>query len=197
MAAGIFGLVFYIFGLVLSLFVGMIRRIYCWFMYRYILYNYDKRVESYKLELFADLEDVKDGSTLYPVTPVVQQSRSPRKKQGVKEDKFTVLEIGVGWGGNFRFFPEGSSVVAVEPHFPKERFEEYLAMIHSHDHGVEIGKVVATEPEDMGQIDTESVDVVVCTRVLSSVRRVDDVLQEIRRVLKTVGHFIKVMFRED
>ncbi|XP_072040371.1 thiol S-methyltransferase TMT1B-like isoform X1 [Amphiura filiformis] len=194
MAAGIFGFIFYIFSLIWSLIVALIGRIYCWIWFNILSVNmvkYDKRIEEHKLELFADLADFKEDTEVYPITPVVQQSRSPsrRKQQTAVDDKFTILEIGVGWGGNFRYFPEGSDIIAVEPTFPKERFAEYLAMIHSHGHGVQISKVVATDPEDLSQVETETADVVVCTKVLSNVRNVDQVLQEIRRVLKTGGRF--------
>ena len=157
-------------------------------------------MDEHKLELFADLADFKENSELYPITPVVvQKTRSPsrgRKQNDAANEKFTILEVGVGWGRNFRYYPEGSAVVAIEPTFPKERFQEYLAMIHNHDYGVEISKVVATEPEDMSGVESESVDVVICTRVLSNVRNVDQVVQEIKRVMKTVGYCIAKIANE-
>ena len=189
----------FILGLIWSLFMAIIRPIYSWIWCRWFFFNYEKRVAIHKEYLFADLEEFKDSFEPYPITPVVQQTSRKHMRQGgaggatnqqQQEDdevKFNILEIDVGWGANFRYYPVGSSVIAVESTFLNERFQEYLEMIHDHSLGVKIGKVVLTDPENLGQVDGESVEVVVCTRVLSKVRDVDAVLAEIRRVLKPVG----------
>ena len=102
----------------------------------------------------------------------------------LKTDHLTILEIGAGSGTNFQFFPSGSSVIALEPN---PHFQKYLEKNAKKFPGVEVQKVVTDCAEKMSHVDDNSVSAVVCTVVLCSVRDVDAVLSEIKRVLKPVS----------
>ncbi|XP_026204921.1 methyltransferase-like protein 7A [Anabas testudineus] len=97
-----------------------------------------------------------------------------------------LLEIGCGSGANFSFYPYGCTVICSDPN---PHFEKYLRRsMDANKHLTYEGFVVASG-EDMKEIKDESVDVVVCTLVLCSVRDVQRVLKEVRRILKTGGGF--------
>lgn len=90
----------------------------------------------------------------------------------------TVLEIGPGEGANFGNLPAGINWVGAEP---SRRHRRALARS---GHPV-LGAVAERLP-----LRDASVDAVVATVVLCSVRDQDRVLAEIRRVLRTGGTFV-------
>jgi ubiquinone/menaquinone biosynthesis C-methylase UbiE len=111
---------------------------------------------------------------------------SPVKRElfsGLKRTD-TVVEIGAGNGINFIYYPSGTTVKVVEPN----------KLLHSKlarkvlDHGLELRTYDGVA--ERLPIDSESVDVVVTTLVLCSVRDVDVSLQEIKRVLKQNGRYL-------
>lgn len=95
-----------------------------------------------------------------------------------------LLEIGCGSGANFKFYPDGCTVICTDPN---PHFEKYLRMSMEANKHLTYEKFLSVCGEDMKEIQGESVDVVVCTLVLCSVRSVQQVLNEARRVLKTVS----------
>lgn len=98
----------------------------------------------------------------------------------------TVVEIGAGYGANFRYMEKGTHVIAIEPeinlHGILERRAEKYGM------GVEIHAVGG---EDIPLPDN-SVECVICSLVLCSVDDPSMVLSEIKRVLKPEGKFVYV-----
>lgn len=95
----------------------------------------------------------------------------------------TVVELGPGSGANFRYYPRGTRVVAVEPN-PMMLKRMYA---QAKRHGVEIDlRHAGAEGMD---VDSESTGLVVSTLVLCSVRDPRQVLSEVRRVLKPGGRF--------
>ncbi|XP_028431800.1 methyltransferase-like protein 7A [Perca flavescens] len=97
-----------------------------------------------------------------------------------------LLEIGCGSGANFKFYPHGCTVICTDPN---PHFEKYLRMSMDANTHLTYDTFIVTSGEDMEEIKDESLDVVVCTLVLCSVSNVQQVLQEVRRILKTGGAF--------
>ncbi|KAM9410736.1 thiol S-methyltransferase TMT1A-like [Pholidichthys leucotaenia] len=103
-----------------------------------------------------------------------------------RDGTLRLLEIGCGSGANFNFYPNGCTVICTDPN---PHFDKYLRMsMDANDHLIYDGFIVVFG-EDMSAVQDESVDVVVCTLVLCSVRNVQQVLQEVRRILRTGGAF--------
>ncbi|XP_022805123.1 methyltransferase-like protein 7A [Stylophora pistillata] len=97
-----------------------------------------------------------------------------------------ILEIGAGTGANFEFFPEGSSIIALEPNRHMVPYLQENAQKFPH---VQLKEIVLGFAEKMEGIPDESVAAVVCTLTLCSVSDVDTTLSEIKRVLKPGGYF--------
>jgi len=104
-----------------------------------------------------------------------------------KDKTFAVLEIGVGTGTNFKYYPKGTSIVCIEPN---DSCESYVRKnIAELGDELVLKKFQVGVAENMGGVETESVDAVVSTLVLCSVRDVEQCLKEILRVLKPDGKF--------
>ncbi|XP_078684593.1 thiol S-methyltransferase TMT1A-like [Branchiostoma floridae x Branchiostoma belcheri] len=97
-----------------------------------------------------------------------------------------ILEIGAGGGANFQYFPPKSLVTAVEPNPDFEKYLRQSAQANSH---LALKSVVVAMAENMAEVADDSVDAVVCTLVLCSVRDPAAVFSEVRRVLKPGGTF--------
>ena len=92
-----------------------------------------------------------------------------------------VLEVGAGIGTNFEFYPDAvSEVVAVEP-------ERRLAVLAKQAAaGAPVPVNVSTETVEQFS-DSEPFDAVVCSMVLCSVDKPDDVVRQLHSVLKPGG----------
>ena len=126
--------------------------------------EYGKRIRAHKKRLFAEFHSLNEN-----------QGHTP----------FVVLEIGCGTGANFEFYPPGSEIICVDanPHMTK-----YLLESAKRWPGVRIKSHHVAEAENLRHVvSSESVDAVVCTLTLCSVRSVDACLAEIIRVLKPVS----------
>jgi ubiquinone/menaquinone biosynthesis C-methylase UbiE len=95
----------------------------------------------------------------------------------------TIVELGPGSGANFRYYPVGTRVIAVEPN-PMMLKRMYAQAVR---YGVEIDLRHAGA-EGM-EVESESADLVVATLVLCTVRDPEQVLSEVRRVLRPGGRF--------
>ena len=106
------------------------------------------------------------------------------KKKGV----IRILEIGAASGYNFEFYPAGSelTVVEVNPFFEKQFFEKQK----EHPHIV-MKRFVVGFADDMKEVEDNSIDIVVSTMVLCSVRSIEGALNEILRVLAPVIFTLK------
>ena len=95
----------------------------------------------------------------------------------------SIVELGPGSGANFRYYPRGTRVIAVEPN------PMMLKRMHAKadEHGVEI-ELRHAGAEGM-EVESESADLVVSTLVLCSVRDPEQVLSEVKRVLRPGGRF--------
>lgn len=97
-----------------------------------------------------------------------------------------ILEIGAGTGANFQLYPNGCSVVALDPN---EHMNSYLCRSKEFYPNVNLKHYIVGSAEDMNKIEDQSVSVVVATLVLCSVDSVELALKEIIRVLKPGGRF--------
>ena len=103
-----------------------------------------------------------------------------------------VVEIGIGPGANFDYYPHGTSLIAVDPN---PHMEELLkANLEKAGDRVHLKKFVAASADDMsctGQIGVEdnSVAAVVCTKLLCCLTedQIRKTLQEVKRVLMPVS----------
>ena len=102
----------------------------------------------------------------------------------IEGDAPTVVEIGAGTGLSAAHLPTGARWVAVEPnvHF-HGRIREA-----ARSHGVPVA-VVGGTAEALPLADAEA-DAVVSTLVLCSVANLDQILAEVRRVLRPGGRFL-------
>jgi ubiquinone/menaquinone biosynthesis C-methylase UbiE len=109
----------------------------------------------------------------------------------LKGEAKTILELGIGTGPNIKYYASGKnvSVVGVDPNKHMEKYAQAAAtdsgLLKSQFkfiHGV--GEALP--------IFNSSMDAVVCTLVLCSVKDVDKTLKEVQRVLKPRGQFIFV-----
>ncbi len=141
--------------------------------------KYNEVMESFKQELLKDMESLREKPT-----ESEKESEEPAAN-GQTTPTLTVMEIGVGSGANFKYYPDGTEVVAIEPN---PNFAGYLeksaAVYHPR---VRLQRTVIAYGEDVRRyVEDGSMDAVVCTLVLCSVKDVDAVLQEVKRVLKPV-----------
>ncbi|XP_029948590.1 methyltransferase-like protein 7A [Salarias fasciatus] len=128
-----------------------------------ITFSYNDKMHKMKRELFRNVARFADS-----------------------DGTLRLLEIGCGSGANFNFYPYGCTVVCSDPN---PHFEPYLRRSMAANKHLTYDAFLEASGEDLRQLRDESVDVVVCTLVLCSVRSVQQVLQEARRVLKTGGAF--------
>ncbi|XP_066286500.1 thiol S-methyltransferase TMT1A-like [Branchiostoma lanceolatum] len=97
-----------------------------------------------------------------------------------------ILEIGAGSGANFQYFPPESLLTFVEPN---PDFEKYLRQNAKANPHLALKSVIVAMAENMTEVADDSMDDVVSTLVLCSVRDPTAVFNEVRRVLKPGGTF--------
>ncbi|KAM4882817.1 thiol S-methyltransferase TMT1A-like isoform 2-T2 [Thomomys bottae] len=95
--------------------------------------------------------------------------------------KLCLLELGCGTGTNFKFYPPGCRVTCVDPN---PNFEKFLFRSIAESRHLQFERFVVAAGEDMREVEDGSVDVVVCTLVLCSVQNQEQILREVRRVLR-------------
>lgn len=107
----------------------------------------------------------------------------------LKGEAKTVLELGIGTGSNLKYYASGRnvSVVGVDPNKHMEKYAQAAAA----DSGLPKSqfKFIHGVGEAL-PIFNSSMDAVVCTLVLCSVKDVGKTLKEVQRVLKPRGQFI-------
>ncbi|CAL1265625.1 unnamed protein product [Larinioides sclopetarius] len=98
-----------------------------------------------------------------------------------------ILEIGIGGGANLQFYPENSNLTALDMN---ATFETYFKENQKKYPQIAYKKTVTAMAENMETIEDASMDVVVCTFVLCSVQNIQEVLSEVKRVLRPGGKFL-------
>ena len=94
-----------------------------------------------------------------------------------------VLEIGAGAGANFAFYPDGTTVTCLDP---ETVFNDELIKNARGFPQIQLRELLTAFAEEMAVVESGSVDAVVSTLVMCSVRNIDKCLQEIVRVLRPV-----------
>ncbi|CAJ1051111.1 methyltransferase-like protein 7A [Xyrichtys novacula] len=124
---------------------------------------YNKKMHDKKTELFRSLSEFK----------------KPGKH-------LTLLEVGCGSGANFKYYPAGSKVICLDPN---PTFQSYVKSSVAENDQLTYERFVVASGENMGSVEDESVDVVVCTLVLCSVDDIPQTLREVHRILRPGGAF--------
>jgi ubiquinone/menaquinone biosynthesis C-methylase UbiE len=108
------------------------------------------------------------------------------RRQALKDLDGVVLEIGFGTGLNLPVYPKAvQKIIAVDPADFSNRY-----LVENHETGPSIEFIKA--PGEALPIENDSVDHVVTTWTLCSVKNPSQVLSEIRRVLKPGGTYVFV-----
>ncbi|XP_061471269.1 N6-adenosine-methyltransferase TMT1A-like [Rhineura floridana] len=128
------------------------------------------------------------------VASIVYNKLSAEKKEHFSNLKdfagstgvLTLLEIGTGTGSNFEFYPAGCKIICTDynPNFMK-----FIDKNLSQNPHLQMKCCFVAPAEDLHQIPDASVDVVVSTLVLCSVKSTEGVMREVLRVLRPGGAF--------
>jgi SAM-dependent methyltransferase len=106
-----------------------------------------------------------------------------RKSSAFADLPPTVVELGAGVGANLRYLPSGAHLIAIEPNpYMHDRLERAA---RSQGIELEIRDVVAERID----LPDASVDAVISSLVLCSVRDPEAVLSEVRRILRPGGRY--------
>jgi SAM-dependent methyltransferase len=107
-----------------------------------------------------------------------------RKRELFADLPRDVVELGAGAGASMRYLAPGSHLIAIEPN---PHTHDALRRKAAH-HGVEL-EVREVSAESTG-LATDSVDAVICTLVLCTVRDPVGAIAEVRRILRPGGRFL-------
>ncbi len=107
-----------------------------------------------------------------------------RKKSVFSRLPGTLVEIGAGTGANFRYYPPGTKVIAVEPSVAMH------ASLRANARRWKIELDIRTMRGEEMDLETESVQAVVGTLVLCTVQNPELVLAEVLRILEPGGRYI-------
>uniref|UniRef100_A0A8C5M046 Methyltransferase type 11 domain-containing protein n=1 Tax=Leptobrachium leishanense TaxID=445787 RepID=A0A8C5M046_9ANUR len=123
----------------------------------------NKQMGEHKRDLFSHLDDFRGPS-----------------------GELRILEIGCGTGTNFKFFPARCKVTFLDPN---PNFKKFLSKSLSENEHVNFENFLVAGGEDMSLVASGSQDVVLGTMVLCSVKNIDGVLSEVKRVLRPGGGY--------
>jgi len=97
-----------------------------------------------------------------------------------------ILEIGVGTGTNFQWYPDGCHLTVIDPN---PHFKSYYDNNRSKFPNIKTEEIIFGFGEEMDMVENNSMDAVVITLVLCSVKDVKKVLEQAKRVLVPGGKF--------
>jgi ubiquinone/menaquinone biosynthesis C-methylase UbiE len=109
-----------------------------------------------------------------------------RKAELLKNHPDIIVEIGAGYGANFRYLKRGTRVKAIEPN---TGFHEVLKR-RAQKYGILV-EVYAGKAEEI-KLSNNSTQMVLSSLVLCSVTNLPKVLSEIKRILKPGGKFVYI-----
>lgn len=107
-----------------------------------------------------------------------------RKRKLLEDHPDTLVEIGVGYGANFRYLRPGTKVIVIEP---KKSFNE-LVKRRAKYYGLEVE--IQNFGAEVMNLESDSIEMVFGSLVLCSVENPEKVIFEISRVLKKEGKFV-------
>jgi len=138
------------------------HRFFAWFINRFNE-QMSPQMKAFKKEALQDVKDVRG-----------REGKEPR-----------LLEVGVGTGTNFQHYPPCHlTVVDPNPHF-RTYYDANRAQFPS----IKSEEIIVGFGEDMDMVASGSVDAVVMTLVLCSVKDTERVLEQVHRVLVPGGKF--------
>lgn len=115
--------------------------------------------------------------------PFIERHLRPHKRRVLADLPPTVVELGAGVGANVPYLRPGSTLVAIEPNVPMHR--RLRAAAERRGVHLDLRERVAERTGLAGQ----SVDTVISSLVLCTVRDPGEVLAEVRRILRPGGTF--------
>lgn len=124
---------------------------------------------------------IKYNEKMYDKKKELFRSLSEFKRQS---GQLIILEIGCGSGTNFEFYPPGCKVICTDPN---PHFHKYLTKSMGNNGHLTYERFLVASGEDLGSVEDESVDAVVCTLVLCSVKSIPQTLREANRILRPVS----------
>lgn len=124
-----------------------------------------------------------NAAFFHAMDPVLQRSLRPHKDRVFADLPSTVVEIGSGVGANLRYLPAGATLVAVEPN----RYMHAALTAAAREHGITLD--LRDRMAEQTGLPGRSVDTVISSLVLCTVREPEAVLAEIRRILRPGGTF--------
>lgn len=143
-----------------------VRNLYYWFTFSFSYFLVGKPIKPVRRQLFDDL--IK----LEPTTSTGQGLR--------------ILEIGPGTGSNFEFYPKNTLLTTIELN---PYLELHFSTMSKNYPGLVLERSLIGSAEDMSELETASLDIVVGTHVLCCIRRPEVALKEVFRVLKPGGRY--------
>ncbi|OXA60776.1 methyltransferase-like protein 7A [Folsomia candida] len=163
--------------LVVSALIVVLAIVYQKWLYKYI--GSDNRKKY-----FAEL--LKDFPKLY--NPKTKPMKQKLFESLIKtKEEICVLEIGIGSGGNFDFYPESKCrLIANEPN---QYFHQILSDNVAKYPQIILSRISSSSADNLQDIGDATIDAVISTVVLCSVPNVANTLDAILRVLKPGGKF--------
>lgn len=131
--------------------------------------NLPKEFLDFKAKNFKELKSMK--------------SHFPKMQE---RNSIKILEIGVGTGANFSLYPDGCHLTVVDPN---PHFQDYYDTNKCKFPQIKSEEFIVCGGEDMYAVPDCSVDAVVVTWVLCSVRDTSKIMEQVKRVLVPGGKF--------
>lgn len=132
-------------------------------------------------------------SRLNPIFAPGKQSLFDEAFKKIKKSQpnaaFKVLEIGVGTGTNFKFYPKNCEItISDKTDHLRSYLNDSLKKMDRED--LKIGDFLIADAQNMKHMESNSFDAVVATFTCCSMKNLESVLNEIHRVLRPSGVFL-------
>ena len=150
----------------------------CWGQWKRLFSFFRIKLLTYTLQKYwTKVYTCNDAEIKQMFTPLYKLERRDEDR------RLRVMEIGIGSGSNFAFYPPNCDVFGVDP---EEAIEPLLKENISKFDSLKLKIFKAAGAEDMSHMEDDSVDAVICTLVLCSVKDPTKVVEEVKRILRKV-----------